>query len=1149
MTPADLLVHLRTFVAREKIALPPASIAVPEIDAYPPFGKYLLELAKDSKPERVAEDLFVAVARDVARLKSIPQVNVGDGFVDFLVGGEEQGAGGVVIELKPLFTKYNLLELRRTPLKPANHRQQVKKYLRKHEYVVLTDLRTACLYSARDFFVTDSFFAELPFADLLERVGDQLDLLDVLRQAEDAQEKPDLDRQFFEDLKEWFAAFQNVHWKKSEDAAELTILLLNKLIFAKTLEDHGLVPYRFLQDEYDQQEDRWETKGPHRVVQAFLEALEPFFDEYYDTELFERRIWHEIDRDHENLARFCNALKLVLGISKWDRVLAQRGVVNYNYRTINEDIFGKSYEMFLAANRKDEGIYYTPATITTPMAESMVASLFGPLVDEILAAIDKDRADFETARALMAKLARLHLIDTASGSGGFLIKVLRAIWVQYERLTAGLEWLDKVNLTGDLFDLPVSIREAALFREERLFLPTQRRKLVAAILLRHIFAIDKDAGALEVAKTNVWKEAVKLTPGDYNFRRLPGEAQKILPNLELNFICADSLVDLPLDRQVAWLAEYHRHELQELASLRAEYLANPSDHSSLEDALKLRLRLRANLREHFQTESLPEPASCLPLIFFPCWFDFDGTPRENGGFDGIIGNPPWEAVKPVRKEFAKIDKYSMSVVDFDAWFATKLKEDDDFAKRWAAYQEFYENYKVYLSRRFIHQGTGDWNLFKLFIEADLDLLRHHGRLSLLVPSSIQTDEGCTALRKLFITVHTLDEITSFENRGYKDLVKGEEKTIQIFPDVDSRFKFGFFKVVKGEPTVEGHTFDARFYLHSPQSVAEAPIKYSVEMIRRFSPQNLSLMEFRSEADYALCGKIRGEHKLLAETGCVFRRELHPKDDVDFFHKRTQKKLAAEELPIFEGKMISQYRLDNAPNSFFAVGEEVHLELRRKELSRLLDFVRDSGVETIEGVVLPKKRSEWPAIVETIFDQKAFKLDYEFERMAYRRVGRSTDERTIIAAVLGAKIILTDTLTYRVPSHYDVDAAGTLSQKELPASDAYVHAALLNSLVLNYYIRSKISATVNMFYVYELPIPEFTTRQRERLAKSAAKLSKKSDDVKERAALEVFIARELYGLDAADWEHLTGTFTFGGESDSKAELDEIIRLSREMWAKN
>ena len=42
-------------------------------------------------------------------------------------------------------------------------------------------------------------------------------------------------------------------------------------------------------------------------------------------------------------------------------------------------------------------------------------------------------------------------------------------------------------------------------------------------------------------------------------------------------------------------------------------------------------------------------------------------------------------------------------------------------------------------------------------------------------------------------------------------------------------------------------------------------------------------------------------------------------------------------------------------------------------------------------------------------------------------------------------------------------------------------------------------------------------------------------------MEVFIARDLYGLSLDDWKHLTGTFTFGS-GPTKAELDEIIRQS-------
>jgi hypothetical protein len=67
-----------------------------------------------------------------------------------------------------------------------------------------------------------------------------------------------------------------------------------------------------------------------------------------------------------------------------------------------------------------------------------------------------------------------------------------------------------------------------------------------------------------------------------------------------------------------------------------------------------------------------------------------------------------------------------------------------------------------------------------------------------------------------------------------------------------------------------------------------------------------------------------------------------------------------------------------------------------------------------------------------------------------------------------------------------------------------------------------------------------------LATFAANLLQDPRDVKERAALEVFIARELYGLSLQDWQHLAGNFTFGS-GPTKEELDEIIRLSLKLWS--
>ena len=88
--------------------------------------------------------------------------------------------------------------------------------------------------------------------------------------------------------------------------------------------------------------------------------------------------------------------------------------------------------MFLAANRKDEGIYYTPAGITGPMAESLVNSLAGKLVDEICVAVGSQQCEFARAETLMAQLAEIRVADTACGSGGFLIKVLRSFWQHYQ---------------------------------------------------------------------------------------------------------------------------------------------------------------------------------------------------------------------------------------------------------------------------------------------------------------------------------------------------------------------------------------------------------------------------------------------------------------------------------------------------------------------------------------------------------------------------------------------------------------------------------------------------------------------------------------------------------------------------------------------
>ena len=1152
MNYTEILDALREFTSRERIELLPRAPDAKPVSDYAPIQKYVLDLKNVVKPETAAEDLFTALCKDVLNFQPTRQVGSGEGWVDFML--PEPMGQPMPLELKPLFQRDGPDALWRGGANPKQHVAQVKKYLRDHEYLILTDLRTAWFFSARDFFFEDKPFAELPFADFFGRCRETGSVLDTLRRVEDTAEKPELEQQFFEDLKIWFNEFDKVKWSPPEQAAESIILLINKLIFARTIEDFGLVQYRFTQDEYARFTKLWEPKGADRVVPKFLDFFEDFFDEYYDTEIFSQRIWDRLDKDPDNLRRFSEKLNFVLGINTWDQTFS-RGIVHYNYRRIDEDIFGKSYEMFLAANRKDEGIYYTPAGITGPMAESLVKSLAGKIVDEICEAVGSQKCDFARAEKLMAQLAEIRVADTACGSGGFLIKVLRSFWQQYQRVDQACAWVQKILKpeNGEMYlaEMPPNVEAAIAFRRRQNF--ENRRVLIAQILLRHIFGVDKDPGALEVAKTNIWKEAVKLSPADYNYRLLKTEIVRILPNLELNFHSADSLVDVELGKQAGWLGEYHQAELKKLSELRARYIENPMKHEALDEALALRNKVRANLIEHFQTENLPCEPGGFALHFWPCWFTPDGKESKSPGFDGIIGNPPWEGFKPIRKEFAanfyrgkpQFSKLGMDGPAFDKWFVEELKTNENFCVRWRQHEAYYERNKEYFGTAFQHQGTGDWNLFKLFIECDLTLVRHGGQFSLLVPSGFQTDEGCADLRRWFISEHRLDELTSFENRGYTVVENGREKTKHIFPDVDSRFKFGFFKVVKGAHTPKDHAFDGRFYLHDPKNYASTPIRYAVEMIHRFSPHNESFMEFRSATDYALATKIRENHRLLEEFGYTFRRELHMTGDNRFFHQLGGNKPGNGQFRLYEGKMIHQFDANFSPPTFAVQEAEVREELLRKEIFRLAQFIREEKLEKLEGKTLPNSHEELEKSLRDVFDKRGFKLQYEFERFAYREVASSTNERTIIAAIIPERVCLAHTLMYLSPYQYEADNNGNLSQLEIESAPIRQLLCLANSLALNFYVRSKVSTHVSIFQFMELPIPQLTTAQKRKLSDFAAKLLEDPRDVKERAALEVFIARELYGLSLDDWKHLIGTFTFGS-GPTKEELDEIIRQSIALW---
>lgn len=1110
---------------------------------YLPIQHYIESLKNQTKPETAASELFRKVVEDVLRIKSFSEVNIGTGYIDFAL--KESVGNPILIELKPFYRLVkNEALLKIEDLDYTHHQAQILKYLKNNEYVILTNLNVAYIFS-RNAIIEFEPFQTLNFTDLLKQFLQYENLWDTIKRIEDQNIKVDLDKSFFEDLKNWYNEFKKIKFIENDKFTkeEIIVLLLNKIIFIKTLEDFGLVKFKHLADEYNNKKDKWEAKGSERILTTFFSELEEYFDYFYDTELFKTKFWDYIDKDRKNLDAFQHVFETALGLDAWHSAFG-RGMIHYNYRQIDEDIFGKAYETFIAENKKDSGVYYTPKEITQYMAKKLVDYLFTDLVDRILITVDKDNPNYERADELLEQLYEIKIIDPASGSGSFLIKVLREIYSYYKKIDDATSWVNKIS-SENLFDMPAMYQATNEFRAKHNF--KDHLQLISKIILRHIYAVDIDERALETAKTNIWKEAIKLNPRIYNYKKLNGKSSHILPNLELNFVCADSLADLEIEEQLQLLSENHKHEIKRLFEIRKNYLDDPFEPKYIDEALKIREDIYSKIKE-----KLPEIENPLfvCLRYFFIYFDKNGKPlkQTEQGFDGVISNPPWETIKPIEKEFAQKGKYGLDIIDFKKWFSKELKSNKQFAEDWNNYRAFYTNYNNFLNSRYHYQGIGDPNYYKLFVERGLELIKQHGTIHLLVPSGIQTDVGCYNLRDYIIRNFNLEELVSFENKGYSYLRDDKQIRTKLFVDVDPRFKFTLINILKNQSNLDS-IIKAKFYLHSPSELTDKEyIPYTLKMIEKFSPKNLSIMEFRSIQDYHICKKIRNEHPLLGSLDFHFTSEFHMTNDSHLFLQKNDIKSEKElknYLPLYEGKMIHQFN-----SSYDTYRYLIHKETARKSLllSEKNRIKRNYDID------------------EKRINNLDLKLDFQDFRLAYRAVGSSTNERSIIASILPANVFIGHSMNYLINYYYE-ETRGKIIQKEVSKSDQFLLLGLLNSLTLNYYMRNKISSNLTINFINELPIPKTTKKSSKVLVEKAASLffminekdtysklynelqiepGNDLDTIQLRAELEVFIAKELFKLSKEDWQYITSTFIYGEKSETKQELDKFIAKSLEIF---
>ncbi|MBZ0186003.1 MAG: hypothetical protein K8F91_07075, partial [Candidatus Obscuribacterales bacterium] len=232
-----------------------------------------------------------------------------------------------------------------------------------------------------------------------------------------------------------------------------------------------------------------------------------------------------------------------------------------------------------------------------------------------------------------------------------------------------------------------------------------------------------------------------------------------------------------------------------------------------------------------------------------------GEGDNTSGFDAVIGNPPWEIAKPNSREiFARYDP--------DYWSYGKQKaitiqqelldRHPDLALHWSNLQKNYQFLIHFLKhapsqfvrgkKSFCHQGRGDANLYKLFIEQAYALTRSAGVFSLIVPAGIYCDSGCRDLRGLLLKNCRWSSLTGFEN-------------VDSAFDIHRSFKYCFFVASKNGTT---DSISASF-LNTLASADSASLsqnpQFTKEKIDSFSPEHSILLESEGSAALNLLEKI------------------------------------------------------------------------------------------------------------------------------------------------------------------------------------------------------------------------------------------------------------------------------------------------------
>lgn len=740
-----------------------------------------------------------------------------------------------------------------------------------------------------------------------------------------------------------------------------------------------------------------------------------------------------------------------------------------DYRNLGSEELGAIYESLLeqhpevntdagtftlntaAGNeRKTTGSYYTPTSLITELLDSAV----DPVVAEAARQPDPEAA-----------ILGLSVIDPACGSGHFLIAAAHRI---AKRLAA--------IRTGD--DEPS---------------PDATRTALRDVIAHCVHGIDLNPMAVELCKVSLWMESMEpgkplgfldhrivrgngfigATPElldagvpDDAFKPLTGDDKTVMSGLKTSskraragqgrlFATATStgnlaaiaravgeIDDTPDANVVAVQAkakrwsdlvdsEDYRTAVHAADTWCAAFVAPKTKdspaitHAEYEIARDEPGNVDVNVRNC--VEQLADQYAFLHWhLAFPDVYAF------GGGFNVVLGNPPWKRLTLDDSKFfarrapdilktgttAQRKKAIEKLFEIDPLIAEDYRSELRFTD---AMRHFAQE-----SGRFPFGSGGRTNTFGLFADLGRREALRGASVGMVLPSAILTDVPFQGFSENVLSESLLASFLDFENSA------------PIFQDVHRQFRFSIITLRR---TSDPRPIRVAFNLHDPSDLSEAGKTYLIDPsdLVLINPRTKQMPSCSSVDDFNLLRRIHLQTATFGESGHPYAARAWVGLTSDAHSDQFVDSDGIGLTPVFEAKMIHQF--DSRFASYEGVSQEARLKGKPR---RILEEVRPAAV-------MPRY---W--ISETLWNDFAMDKVTDGYFIGLRDVTNSSNERTTIAALLKDVAV--------VQPLNGVSSAGGVEE-------LLIVLGALNSLVVDYVTRLKILGThLNVTTFSQLPAP-------------------------------------------------------------------------------